>query len=46
MRCTMTQVPNTSEIAAATGMPLAVVVSPLALPDPRDDQIQVWGPRD
>ena len=38
----MCQMPHTGDLATTAGMPIALLVSPLALPDPRDDQIQVW----
>ena len=43
MRSTISQVPSHADLASNAGMPLALVVSPLALPHPRDDQIQVRG---
>ncbi|GAX84456.1 hypothetical protein CEUSTIGMA_g11876.t1 [Chlamydomonas eustigma] len=41
MRSTLGHMPFSSELGNSASMPLAVVVSPLALPHPRDDQIQV-----
>lgn len=36
------QVPHASDLLNNCGMPLALMVSPMALPEPEDDQIQVW----
>lgn len=41
MRATLNNVPNTTDLLGLSQMPLAVVVQPLALPDPQDDPIQV-----
>lgn len=41
LRCTLNHVPNTPELLNNCAMPLALVVSPLALPDPGDEPIQV-----
>lgn len=41
MRATLNSVPVTGELCRLGAMPLAVVISPLALPDPLDDPIQV-----
>ena len=41
MRVTLNCVPPTADMARLGAMPLAVVISPLALPDPLDDPIQV-----
>ncbi len=38
-----TQVPHSSDLLNNTAIPLAVVVAPMALPDPADDPIQVGG---
>ncbi len=44
MRATLNNVPATSDLCRIGAMPLAVVICPLALPDPRDDPIQVTLP--
>ncbi|GBG78109.1 hypothetical protein CBR_g26046 [Chara braunii] len=41
MRCTLNQIPVTEELLTKSGMPLALMVQPLALPDPEEDQIPV-----
>ncbi len=41
MVCPSSQVPHTLELLNNTQVPFALVVSPLALPDPADDQVQV-----
>ena len=41
MRATLNNVPATADLCRMGAMPLAVIVSPLALPDPQDDPIQV-----
>jgi len=41
MRATLNQVPFSADLLNNSAMPLAVCISPLALPDPNDDQIQV-----
>ena len=41
MRATLNAVPATSDLCKLGAMPMAVVISPLALPDPLDDPIQV-----
>lgn len=41
LRCTLNHVPNTPELLNNCAMPLALVVSPLALPDPGDEPIQM-----
>ena len=41
MRATLNHVPATNDLLNSTAMPLAVVVSPLALPDPGDEPVQV-----
>lgn len=35
------QVPHAADLLNSCGMPLALMVSPMALPEPEDDQIQV-----
>ena len=42
LRATLNHVPHSPELLGNAAMPLALVVSPLALPDPGDDPIQVW----
>ncbi|XP_057528262.1 protein transport protein SEC24 B-like [Amaranthus tricolor] len=41
MRCTTSQIPCTSEILATSGMQLALLVQPFALPHPSEEPIQV-----
>ena len=41
MRSTMSTIPNTSELLASSGMPLTIVVQPLALPHAEEAPIQV-----
>ncbi|GLC37974.1 hypothetical protein PLESTF_000604900 [Pleodorina starrii] len=41
LRSTLNHVPHSPELLTNCAMPLAVVVSPLALPDPGDDPIQI-----
>ena len=41
MRATLNAVPATSELCRTGVMPMALVISPLALPDPLDDPIPV-----
>lgn len=41
MRATLNHVPVSNDLLNSTSMPLAVVVSPLALPDPGDEPVQV-----
>jgi hypothetical protein len=41
MRATLNTVPATNDLLATAAMPLALVVSPLALQDDGDDPIQV-----
>lgn len=41
LRCTLNQVPFSADLLNNVSMPLALMVSPLALPEPEDDQIQV-----
>jgi hypothetical protein len=41
MRATLNTVPATNDLLATSAMPLALVVSPLALQEPGDDTIQV-----
>ncbi|PON36117.1 Zinc finger, FYVE/PHD-type [Parasponia andersonii] len=41
MRCTINQIPCTADLLTTSGMPLALLVQPLALPHPSDDPIQV-----
>ena len=41
MRATLNAMPATSDLCKTGAMPMAVVISPLALPDPVDDPIQV-----
>lgn len=41
LRSTLNAVPASPELLAASGMPLALLVQPLALPDPDDDPVPV-----
>ncbi len=41
MRATLNNVPATADLCRMGAMPVAVIISPLALPDPQDDPIQV-----
>ncbi|KAK9672722.1 hypothetical protein RND81_12G119900 [Saponaria officinalis] len=41
MRCTINQIPCTSDILATSGMQLALLVQPFALPHPSEEPIQV-----
>ncbi|GBG63774.1 hypothetical protein CBR_g39318 [Chara braunii] len=41
MRCTMSQIPVNDDLLTKSAMPLALMVQPLALPDPEEEQIQV-----
>lgn len=41
MRCTTSQIPCTSELLATSGMQLALLVQPFALPHPSEEPIQV-----
>lgn len=41
LRSTLNHVPHSTELLTNCAMPLALVVSPLALPDPGDEPIQV-----
>eukprot|EP00198_Chlamydomonas_reinhardtii_P000301 XP_001689636.1 COP-II coat subunit [Chlamydomonas reinhardtii] len=41
LRATLNHVPHSPELLGNAAMPLALVVSPLALPDPGDDPIQI-----
>lgn len=41
MRCTINQIPCTADLLTTSGMQLALLVQPLALPHPSDDPIQV-----
>lgn len=43
MRASLNVLPNNNELLNNGGMAMAVVVSPLALPDPQDDPISVSG---
>ena len=43
MRATLNHLPWQTELLQGSGMPMAVVVSPMALPDPQDDVLQVRG---
>lgn len=44
MRLSLNYVPNQSSLLHTTGMPLAVLLQPLALPGPEDDPIPVRFP--
>jgi hypothetical protein len=41
LRSTLNAVPHSPELLGSSGMPMAVVVQPLALPDPADDPVAV-----
>ncbi|EXB73718.1 Protein transport protein Sec24-like protein [Morus notabilis] len=41
MRCTVNQIPCTADLLNTSGMPLALLVQPLALPHPSEEPIQV-----
>ncbi|MED6107551.1 hypothetical protein PIB30_015082 [Stylosanthes scabra] len=41
MRCTINQIPFTSDLLGTSGMQLALLVQPLALPHPSEEPIQV-----
>ncbi|KAJ6359922.1 hypothetical protein OIU77_004014 [Salix suchowensis] len=41
MRCTINQIPCTVDLLSTSGMPLALLVQPLALPHPSEDPVQV-----
>ncbi|XP_031479340.1 protein transport protein Sec24-like At4g32640 isoform X2 [Nymphaea colorata] len=41
MRCTMNQIPCTSDLLSTSSMPLALLVQPLAFPHPLEEPIQV-----
>ncbi|KAI3709655.1 hypothetical protein L2E82_39421 [Cichorium intybus] len=41
MRCTINQIPCTSDLLTTSGMPLALLVQPLALPHPSEEPIQI-----
>ncbi|XP_057966867.1 protein transport protein SEC24 C [Malania oleifera] len=41
MRCTINQIPCTSDLLTTSGMQLALLVQPLALPHPSEEPIQV-----
>uniref|UniRef100_A0A7N0TRM7 Uncharacterized protein n=1 Tax=Kalanchoe fedtschenkoi TaxID=63787 RepID=A0A7N0TRM7_KALFE len=41
MRCTISQIPCTSDILSTSGMQLALLVQPLAIPHPSEEPIQV-----
>ena len=41
MRSTMSTIPNTGDLLSSSGMPLTIVVQPLALPHPEEEPIQV-----
>ncbi|KAB2617882.1 transport protein Sec24-like [Pyrus ussuriensis x Pyrus communis] len=41
MRCTINQIPFTADLLTTSGMPLALLVEPLALPHPDEEPIQV-----
>ncbi|XP_078433802.1 protein transport protein SEC24 C-like [Wolffia australiana] len=41
MRCTVNQIPCTSDLISTSSMPLALLVQPLALPHPSEEPIQV-----
>ncbi|MCO5596334.1 hypothetical protein L7F22_050395 [Adiantum nelumboides] len=41
MRCTLSQIPCSGDLLANSGMPLALMVQPLALPHPMEEPIQV-----
>ncbi|GAB2282340.1 Protein transport protein Sec24C [Dionaea muscipula] len=41
MRCTINQIPCTADLLATSGMQLALLVQPLALPHPSEEPIQI-----
>lgn len=41
MRCTINQIPCTADLLSTSSMPLALMIQPLALPNPHEDPIQV-----
>ncbi|XP_044509940.1 protein transport protein Sec24-like At4g32640 isoform X3 [Mangifera indica] len=41
MRCTINQVPCTADLLATSGMQLALLVQPLALPHPSEEPVQI-----
>ncbi|KAL6185224.1 hypothetical protein ACLB2K_041358 [Fragaria x ananassa] len=41
MRCTINQIPCTADLLTTSGMPLALLVEPFALPHPSEEPIQV-----
>ncbi|KAH7387746.1 hypothetical protein KP509_16G039000 [Ceratopteris richardii] len=41
MRCTLNQIPCSGDLLANSGMPLALMVQPLALPHPMEEPVQV-----
>ncbi|XP_058078018.1 protein transport protein SEC24 C-like isoform X2 [Magnolia sinica] len=41
MRCTINQIPCSGDLLATSGMPLALMVQPLAVPHPSEEPIQV-----
>ncbi|VAI14790.1 unnamed protein product [Triticum turgidum subsp. durum] len=41
MRCTMNQIPCTGDLLTTSGMPLAIMVQPFALPHPSEEAIQL-----
>ncbi|KAF4370869.1 hypothetical protein G4B88_012669 [Cannabis sativa] len=41
MRCTINQIPCTADLLTTSGMPLALLVQPLALPHPSEEPIHV-----
>lgn len=41
MKCTINQIPFTADLLATSGMQLAMIVQPLALPHPSEEPIQV-----
>eukprot|EP00249_Psilotum_nudum_P012247 c23671_g1_i1 orf=107-3535(+) len=41
MRCTLNQIPCSADLLSTSGMPLALMIQPMALPHPSEDSIQV-----
>ncbi|PRQ36896.1 putative von Willebrand factor, type A, Zinc finger, Sec23/Sec24-type, sec23/Sec24, trunk [Rosa chinensis] len=41
MRCTINQIPCTADLLTTSGMPLALLVEPFALPHPSEEPIQI-----
>jgi protein transport protein SEC24 len=41
MRCTMNQIPCTGDLVTTSGMPLALMVQPFALPHPSEEPVQL-----